>query len=338
MSSPIRVAIVHYHLKRGGVTRVIESTLSGFAASDKDIQAVVLSGEVPDDFVYSNLARAIPGLRYENAQSHPPSPQALLDSLKETAIAALGVLPDIWHIHNHSLGKNTAMAGLISLLAKEGAAMLLQMHDFAEDGRPTNYQLIQSASIRTDKLYPKASRVHYAVLNQRDLNHFQQSGVSEENLHCLPNPVENDAPIADATRTREILDDLGAERLILYPVRAVRRKNFGELLLWAACAEKGEVFANTLGPTNQNYQAAYQNWRTIAESNQLPIKFSIGENNQWNLETKPISWVPMSTRLARHQTSRWLSCMQRVPKGRSKMLVCRTATLMGIFVPVMRQA
>ena len=52
----MKVAIVHYHLEPGGVTRVIENTLDSFAEYFPDNQFVVLSG------------RAYPGQRIQNIQ------------------------------------------------------------------------------------------------------------------------------------------------------------------------------------------------------------------------------------------------------------------------------
>ena len=40
----MKVAIVHYHLQPGGVTRVIENTLRSWAESGNDIDAVTLAG------------------------------------------------------------------------------------------------------------------------------------------------------------------------------------------------------------------------------------------------------------------------------------------------------
>ena len=48
----IRVAIVHYHLKRGGVTRVIESTIKGFEALEDAPEFLVLAGEISEQFKY----------------------------------------------------------------------------------------------------------------------------------------------------------------------------------------------------------------------------------------------------------------------------------------------
>jgi hypothetical protein len=282
MSRSLRVAILHYHLKRGGVTRIIESTLSGFQSLGLSVDLKIFTGDIPNNFGYKGEALTVPSLRYDNAQATPPTAETLFNEVTQAAKQAFGTAPDIWHIHNHSLGKNSAVSGLVNLLVAEKAALLLQMHDFAEDGRPENYTLLQNAPAGCDQLYPISDRIHYAVLNQRDHRHFLQTGVPTKQLHTLPNPVEGAPAENNPATTQAILNKLGAKELCLYPVRALRRKNFGEMLLWAACAESGQVFANTLGPTNENYQAAYNDWRGFANELKLPVHFSIGEANSWS--------------------------------------------------------
>ena len=291
----MRVAIVHYHLKRGGVTRIIESTLRGLDRLDHAPECVVLAGEVPEDFHYRERARRVAGLHYSNAQAETPDAHTLLQRMRHAARTALGGEPDLWHIHNHSLGKNSAMPGVVAELADAGEPLLLQLHDFAEDGRPENYRLNQERTESAACLYPNAGHVHYAIINARDTAIFDAAGLSRSTgvppvpphtgsqLHLLPNPVEAQAAGTEFPAA-PILDTLGAKRLFLYPVRAVRRKNFGEMLLWAALAEPGDVFATTLGPTNRNYLAAYQDWQHFARQHQLPVHFGIAETHAWPFE------------------------------------------------------
>ncbi|MGB0344258.1 MAG: hypothetical protein ACPGGJ_02595, partial [Coraliomargarita sp.] len=168
MNAPLRVAIVHYHLKRGGVTRVIESTLRGLGQCPRaSVHAVVLTGEIPDGFPFKESARAVEGLHYSNSQAHTPDSASLLQRMRDAARQALGAEPDLWHIHNHSLGKNEAMPGVVSLLAEAGEALLLQIHDFAEDGRPQNHRVNQARTEHAGNLYPLGDRVHYALINAR---------------------------------------------------------------------------------------------------------------------------------------------------------------------------
>jgi hypothetical protein len=279
----MRIAIVHYHLKRGGVTRVIESTLRGFETLRNSPDCVVLAGEVPEDCSFKERARVVEGLHYSNTQKERPDCRTLKERLIRTATEALGGKPDIWHIHNHSLGKNSAMPGVVADLAEDGEAILLHMHDFAEDGRPENYRLNQERPESAACLYPNIGRVHYAVLNARDNEIFNETGLDPARLHLLANPVEAHRRHTEADG-RPILEALGAERVFLYPVRAVRRKNFGEMLLWSALADEGDVFATTLGPTNQNYIAAYERWQAFAREHKLPVRFGIGETHDWSFE------------------------------------------------------
>lgn len=281
MSAPIRVAIVHYHLKRGGVTRVIESTLAGFDCLSNAPQCVVLAGEVPSDCSFKHRARVVDGLHYSNAQSSTPDSKTLLERMRAAAEEALGGAPDIWHIHNHALGKNSAMPGLIGALAQSGEPALLHMHDFAEDGRPANYRLNREQAASARQLYPETESVHYGVLNARDHAIIQETGLPSDHLHLLANPVEA-GQAQGQPDAKPVLNALGGERLLLYPVRAVRRKNFGEMLLWSALADAGQVFATTLGPTNKNYQAAYTRWIRFATQHQLPVHFGIGEKYDWS--------------------------------------------------------
>lgn len=277
----MRIAIVHYHLKRGGVTRVIESALSSFDTLKSPPSVVVLAGEVPEDVSFADRCREIPGLRYSNAQDLTPDPKSLFRELTKAAKAALGGEPDIWHIHNHSLGKNRSFPSVVERLAKKGAGLLLQMHDFAEDGRPDNFLLNQELKAR---LYPTGSRIHYACINGRDYAYFASEDLKNSPLHLIPNAVGDANSTSDPSSTQEILAKLGCERLILYPVRAVRRKNFGELLLWACCAPEGTAFATTLGPTNKNFAETYAMWQDVAEKLALPVHFGIGEANDWAFE------------------------------------------------------
>ena len=137
----MKVAIVHYHLEPGGVTRVIENTLAAWAEMGKAIETVVLSGRpysgksIPD-------TRVIQGLDYATSEKAIP-PELLMDRMKEAARNSLGGMPDLWHVHNHSLGKNPSLTKACALLAQKGEFMLLHPHDFAEDGRPHNFKTLQ---------------------------------------------------------------------------------------------------------------------------------------------------------------------------------------------------
>ena len=123
----------------------------------------------------------------------PARPVQLADDLQAAARNALGSLPDLWHVHNHSLGKNLALPGALQALGDAGQRLLLQLHDFAEDGRPLNYR-------------------HYAVLNGRDLKLLGAAGIPPARLHALANPVSLQA---DTTASEDLWSR--QRRLLLKP-------------------------------------------------------------------------------------------------------------------------
>ena len=269
----MRLAIVHHHLHPGGVTRIIEHAVTALRGCK--LELVILSGQAPQR-VWSEPLRVVDSLAYEEQRS-AASPAQLADDLQTAARDALGALPDLWHVHNHSLGKNLALPGALQALAGAGHRLLLQLHDFAEDGRPLNYRRLRSVvgegdSARLVKsLYPQAGQIHYAVLNGRDLRLLSAAGIPAARLHALANPVSLQAHPGAAEDSRS-----GQRRLWLYPTRAIRRKNLGEFLLWAALAEPGDQFATTLGPNNPAERPVYERWRELAGALSLPVSFEVG--------------------------------------------------------------
>lgn len=278
---PIKLAIVHYHLKPGGVTRVMQSTIQAAAKHAPWLEFTVISGQKSPVFDPEIACCEVSALNYTSDASSSTSAAQLVEQLKAAAIEGLGTLPDIWHIHNHSLGKVQAFESVVHQLSREGTAMVLQIHDFAEDGRPQNYTQLQDKK----RLYPIADGVQYAVINSRDQQQLQCAGLPSRQLNLLANPVKRvpKAPISIEAQ-KQLLAQLKAERLIVYPVRAVRRKNLGEFLLWAALADPGEVFAMTLGPTNEAYRARYRAWQALSKELDLPVHWEIGVSNKASFE------------------------------------------------------
>ncbi len=272
----MRIAIMHYHLRPGGVTRVIQNALS--ALHETDVHPLIFAGEPPSPSMHVEPYTVIEGLGYHDDTTRR-SPEEIVADLLVEAERHLGGLPDLWHIHNHSLGKNLVMPDIVSLLSQKGHRLLLQIHDFAEDGRPANYTFLRDHLCPDEpgklgsRLYLQGTHIHYALLNHRDLTFLRHAGVPPDQLHHLPNPV-NMEPAKSATSQDT------AEHLFLYPVRAIRRKNVGEFLLWACLAQEGERFAITRAPQNPNARPVYDDWVAFAQELQLPVAFGFGETWQ----------------------------------------------------------
>jgi glycosyltransferase involved in cell wall biosynthesis len=255
----MKVAIVHYHARPGGVTRVVERAVEslGDRARCLFFTGEAARGETP----VQKEIRVIPSLGYSSDQ------KTVSPDLLKRARGAFGGEPDIWHIHNHSLGKNPALTQEVTTLAMAGQKILLQIHDFAEDGRPGNYRNLGKL---VNRLYPVGPHIHYAVLNNRDFGFLKAAGIPEATLHLLPNAV---SPLPRAALRNQ--GSGGGSPLFVYPCRAIRRKNIGELLLWSALMPEAR-FAITLAPKNPEVKPIYDAWVAFAKELSLPVEFDAG--------------------------------------------------------------
>lgn len=262
------IAIVHYHLKPGGVTRVIEHAAKALTALGHNV--VVLASSLPEGAVDFPVG-LISALRYTLPNEKIDS-GALAFEMKRTARKFLGGEPDIWHIHNHSLGKNAAVPEAAGKLALD-RPVLLQIHDFAEDGRPANYELLRGQLADMSRLYPLAPQIHYAPINSRDARALAAVGLPESNLHLLSNAVT----VPELPEETTALPEAEGHRLVVYPTRSIRRKNMGEFLLHSVLAGEELRFAATLPPANPQWLPIYERWVAFAEEHRLPILFGLGK-------------------------------------------------------------
>ena len=292
------VAIVHYHLNHGGVTQVIANHLRSLAAAGAEgheLRVVILHGGRTAGWSdplrgLSSLdysVEVVPGLDYEDRLFDPGA----LYSALQAAVLRVGGAPDssVLHVHNHSLGKNRMLPGTLNRLACDGWPLLLQIHDFAEDFRPEQYQRISvgagdvSATEEVASVYPTAAHVHYAVLNQRDAQVLLTAGMDSARLHVLPNAVGDPGALpARHPARRELARRFGipeGRSLLLYPVRGIRRKNLGEALLWSALSGGRWHVGLTLAPLTPAEIPSYQRWKNLAATLSLPIAFEIGEHS-----------------------------------------------------------
>ncbi len=268
MTAPLRIAIVHYHLRPGGVTSILRHQAETLA--QQGVRGVILAGKGPPDFP---MFKTVAGLDYSGILDADPA--SLVRRLRAAARKALGGAPDLWHFHNHALGKNPTLSLAVHRMAKAGDRLLLHIHDFAEDGRPGNYSNLLNHISAHDPgrlaaiMYPQGPHVHYAVLSARDRTLLLAAGFPPAQVHVLPNPINCLTPMLDKTPASD-------RRLFLYPTRALRRKNLGEVLLWAAAANRHEVFGTTLAPTSATDCGHYEHWKKLARQLHLPVEFELG--------------------------------------------------------------
>ena len=299
----MQLVIIHYHLNRGGVTRVIESHLRGLATLElakHPSSVMVLYGgrcegwndALAEELPFPVTLVSLKSLDYaseigmlETGVSEIETddrPQAdLVLAVQQAFInASIDRRSAIVHIHNHSLGKNRQLPTLVGQLARDGWRLLLQPHDFAEELRPSNYRYLVSDSDSVADvqahLYPQADHLRYAVLNRRDYRVLEKAGF--QHVELLPNPAGHPLEAVPRNAGRDRLARFGvpADRpYVIYPVRGIRRKNLGELLLWSAVFPTA-TFAVTLAPLNPDERNSYQYWVGLADELGLSVLFDVG--------------------------------------------------------------
>lgn len=257
--------LVHYHLRPGGVARVIGSLSR--ALTRRGHPHVILCGD-PAGAADDLPVRPIPGLDYPAPEI---APARLHRELTRAAAAAFpGTPPNTfcWHFHNPMLGKNPALTIAVARLAEDRRALILQHHDFAEDGRPAQWQKLA----RLPTIYPTAPRMLHATVNSRDRDQLIAAGVPADQTALLLNPVEP-PPTRPANEIADTHDPL-----VFLPARGIRRKNLGELLLLTALAPKRARFAVSRAPDRTSgARAIHDHWRALADELGLAIEFAVSD-------------------------------------------------------------
>ena len=248
----MKVALLHYHLKTGGVTSVLRQQAE-ILHSLCDV--LIISGSAPASELPFPVA-VIEAIGYDRPERAAPHPRQIARRIDEAIRSHFSGPCDLLHVHNPLLAKNKGLLGVLSELQDKDYPLLLQVHDFAEDGRPHLY-------------YPEPylSDCHYAVINSRDRQALLDAGANRDGVHLLPNMVAAPAPpVADRP----------SSDLILYPIRAIRRKNIGEAILLSLFFEPAEKLAITLPPNSPADFPSYEGWKQLAAKTELNIEFEAG--------------------------------------------------------------
>ncbi|MFP3091251.1 glycosyltransferase [Treponema sp. TIM-1] len=261
----MKIALVHYHLHRGGVTSVMYNQAQALLEGGDEV-LIITGDEPPADAPFSGVC--VKALQYDR----PGTPEApardlgeaarnLADALLRAMETHWGVPADIIHVHNPLIQKNAALVPALNILTSRGLRFLLQTHDLAEDFRPDVYMAHDE--------YPE--NCHYAVINSRDYSFLHRAGLKTPGLHLLPNEVFplNAAPGLERKR-------------YLYPVRAIKRKNLGEALFLSLFIPKGKTIAITLPPNSEKDNRVYRFWVELAKELKLPVEFEIGSTDAFS--------------------------------------------------------
>jgi glycosyltransferase involved in cell wall biosynthesis len=248
----MKIALMHFHLKTGGVCTVIRQQIS---CLKEWADILVITGEpAPSDFPIETIH--IPGIAYDRIIKENYDPLTIARAIDKAIRLKWRDGCDILHVHNPLLAKNRSYLKILKLLQSMDVRLFLQIHDFAEDGRPDVYYF---------EKYP--DRCCYGVINSRDYDIMQKTGVDEKGLFKLFNMVN---------KINILPSSASITKHILYPVRALRRKNIGEAILLSLFFQRKARLAITLPPYSPTDLIAYNGWKDFVAQHGLNVTFEMG--------------------------------------------------------------
>lgn len=225
------LVVVHYHLRPGGVRRVIETALPEIVRAGAVSRVTLWVGEGGEEAWVEGVRGALGGVRLDvvvdlacgywnemaSGGQRPPLP-------------GIGNECVVWG-HNVGLGRNFRLARELVALAARGVRVVSHHHDFWFENRWGRWEEMRAAGAGGlaevgRVLFSPALR--HAVINERDARGF-------DGAVLLTNPVRFSRRDAEAqSRTgkvwlRELVGDDGA--VWVAATRLLRRKNLAEAIL-----------------------------------------------------------------------------------------------------------
>jgi glycosyltransferase involved in cell wall biosynthesis len=262
----LKIAYLHYHLKRGGVTTVIKHQVD---AVSEDCDTLIVSSSLPQHaHDFNTPVHTTPLLAYDKDAPRTFPPRELADAILSAIKEKWPGGCDVLHVHNPTLAKNRHLLKALNILRHRGMRMFLQIHDFAEDGRPGVYS-------NEDYI----ANVHYGVINSRDYDILRKAGLKQEGLHIIANKV---SPLMPASEQRKPHPGSAGDGPVLYPVRAIRRKNIGEALLLSLFLPKNHAIGITLPPNSPGDRISYCQWKSFIDTHHFNVKLDVGVKDDFS--------------------------------------------------------
>lgn len=301
--SPATLVVVHYHLRSGGIRRVIERGLAALARHNGGAirRFILATGEPAENPWLENLQdlcgripveeRVEPSLGYisEMRTTNPGVIRArtrrfLSDLLSHDAVDSTLV----W-AHNLGLARNVILAEeLAAACERSGAALLSLHHDLWFDNRWVRWREARATGYADpDRLaaaiFPVAPRIVHAAINREDYRLLRRGfGPRAAWLpnSCDPPGRPNRQKIRAARAWLEKATGLqnGAPRWLM-PVRLLRRKNVAEALLLARWLHPHSQLVTSGGVSSEDERPYAEQLARAASTHDWPLHLSVLETH-----------------------------------------------------------
>ncbi|MBB6478371.1 hypothetical protein [Spirochaeta isovalerica] len=286
--------IFHYHFLPGGVTDVVISAVQAYLSNSGEIDKITIVSGRQDNMdkvrekiilsLSSDQKRRLEIIIIDEIDYQERLEKGVCsDSIKKRLTIDFSGDESVWWIHNYHLGKNPYFTKALLEIARDTSQkMVFHIHDFPECSR---YELFHSlTSIIKGDIYSSEDNVRYAVINSRDFNNLKNAGIPDRRLFLLENPISlenlkkreeiNVSSSLTKAFSRQFPGWKADEPYMIYPVRAIRRKNVAEAAFLAMISDKNVIV--TLPGVSQREEGYSTRIKEIFESGLAPGLFGIG--------------------------------------------------------------
>lgn len=291
--SPARLVVVHYHLRPGGVRRVIELTLPGIVAAMPSIKRVTLMvGESGDAKWIDDLRANLPNVEFD-VQVHACVgyfSEIGMDAASITAalrVACRNVIQPntetVMWAHNLGLARNLLLAReLARVAARPNVRLVSHHHDFWFENRWNRWAEFAACGAKSlgtvaDDIFSAGACAAYATINRRDQRDLAM--VKLLPARWLPNPMTVDRRIASDemhSASHWLRSELGDDKAVwVFPSRFLRRKNLTEAMLLMRWICPDGWLITTAGPSSADETPGYQMISAFAAQHGFRVRFGL---------------------------------------------------------------
>jgi len=295
--SVLKIVVVHYHLRPGGIRRIIELASPHLIRRfDGGVDSVTLAcGEARDRKWNEHLVRRLrptptrffvdPSFNYLSEQKAPPERlTGQISAGVEKLLAGADPHNCLVWMHNPGIAHNLLLAReLARATAARGIPLVAHHHDWWFDNRWLRWPQMRrfgfpslDASART--IFPPGGNVRHVAINHSDAAVLQRH--FRKRAGWLPNLTEHGRLLepkkkqaARAWLERNLPDNDGPVWIL--PCRLLRRKNVAEAFLLTRWLRPEAWLVTTGGVSSEDEQQYADKLSTAAHRHRWPLRLGI---------------------------------------------------------------
>ena len=287
---PGQLVLIHYHLRPGGVRRVMEMYLPALAASGVFEGITLLAGECAEPVWEQNLRATMrgaefsicidPAVNYHSGRE--PDAAGYRRRLRTLISHHAGEGAVVW-AHNLGLGRNIFLAAeLAAWSAETGSTLLSHHHDLWFDNRWARWPELElngfdSLEKLADAVFGTGASVMHCAINSADQSLVARSMPGRS--VWLPNPMGEERrplPVEIGAARVWLREELGHDGPVwIFPTRFLRRKNLAEAVLLARWLQPDAMLVTTAGVSSPEETVYAHRLETAVREGSWPVRFKL---------------------------------------------------------------